>query len=159
MEDKSYIAFIRSKIPESKIILNSACAVIDDGTGRILLQKRSDNHQWGLPGGLLELDESIQNAVLREVREETNLEVELLDFLGVFVNPLMRWRSQDEAQVIGFYFTAKIIGGTLRVNDSESTELRFFAQEELPPIAFPDNRQAIEAYFAHKHHLIEGREF
>jgi len=159
MEDQSYIAFIRSKIPESKIILNAACAVIDDGTGRILMQKRSDNHQWGLPGGLLELDESIQAAVLREVREETNLEVELLDFLGIFVNPLMRWRERDEAQVIGFYFTAKIVGGSLRVNDSESTELRFFSKNDLPPIAFPDNRQAIEAYYAHQHHLIEGRAF
>jgi ADP-ribose pyrophosphatase YjhB (NUDIX family) len=41
-------------VAEAKIILNAACAVLDDGTVSILLQKRTDNHKWGLPGGLLE---------------------------------------------------------------------------------------------------------
>ncbi len=159
MEKPSYIRFIRSKVAEAKIILNAACAVLDDGTGRILLQKRTDNHKWGLPGGLLELDESILDAVKREVKEETNLDIEPTRFIGVFVNPMMRWRERDEAEVICFSFAAKIVGGTLRINDDESSELRYFGRDELPEIHSVDNRQTIEAYFANEEHLIEGRRF
>jgi ADP-ribose pyrophosphatase YjhB (NUDIX family) len=159
MEKPSYIRFIRSKVKTAKIILNAACAVIADEDGKVLLQKRSDNKKWGLPGGLLELDESIQDAVLREVKEETDLDIELTDFIGVFVNPDMRWRVADDAEVICFSFVGKIVGGTLKINDSESLAFGYFGRGELPEIHSVDNVQTIQAYFDHRHHLVEGRQF
>lgn len=160
MEKTSYIRFIRSKVGDAKIILNAACAVIADESGeKVLLQKRSDNHKWGLPGGLMELDESIEQTVLREVKEETDLDIELVDFIGVFINPNMRWRVHDDAMVICFSFVGKIIGGNLKINDSESLGFGYFGKDELPEIHSIDNKQTIQAFFDHKHHLVEGREY
>ena len=71
-----YIHALRAVIGSRKIILNCAGAVIVRD-GKILLQRRSDNGLWGFPGGLLELNETFAQAALREVREETGLEVRL----------------------------------------------------------------------------------
>ena len=67
-----YIKSIRPKLGHDKIILNCAGALIVKD-GRLLLQRRSDNGLWGLPGGLLELDETYEEAARREIREETGL--------------------------------------------------------------------------------------
>jgi ADP-ribose pyrophosphatase YjhB (NUDIX family) len=159
MEQQNYITYLRSMVGNKKIILNAACAVISDDSGKILLQRRSDNKKWGLPGGLMELDESIEQTAIREVKEETNLDIILTDFIGVFNNPNMRWREADEARVICFSFVGKVVGGTLCINDTESLGFDYFGPGELPEIHSVDNRQTIQAFFDQKHHLVEGREY
>ena len=140
-----YIQSIRPKLGHQKIILNCAGAVVEQ-EGKILLQRRSDNGGWGLPGGILELDETYAQAAVREVWEETGLTVRLTALLGIYHNPDMIWPSGDRAHTIGAIFTAEVTGGALRV-DEESLELRFFAGDELPPLCFPDHRLAVEAYW------------
>jgi ADP-ribose pyrophosphatase YjhB (NUDIX family) len=157
--EESYIRFIRRLTGDAKIILNAAAVVIANDKNEILLQHRSDNHLWGLPGGLKELGESIQENALREVKEETSLDVRLTGFIGVFVNPEMRWRVKDTAEVICFYFTGEIIGGALAPGDDESLSLGFFDKDHLPPIHSIDNQQAIDAYFRGIRHSIEGSQF
>jgi len=152
----SYITFLRDLVGDRKIILNATSVVIVNEKNEVLLQHRSDNHLWGLPGGLLELDESIAECAIREVKEETNLDVELSRFLGVFNNPLMRWRETDEARVIAFAFSAKVVGGSLRVNDSESLELAYFPFDQLPQIHSVDNLAAIKAYYKEPQVTVEG---
>ena len=85
-----YIHELRKITGPRKLILNCAGAVIvrDD---RILLQRRTDNGKWGLIGGLLEMNETYEEAALREIREETGLEVALDSFLGIFHNHDMVW--------------------------------------------------------------------
>ena len=139
-----YIQSIRPKLGHQKIILNCAGAVVEQD-GKLLLQRRSDNGAWGLPGGILELDETYAQAAIREVLEETGLNVRLTSFLGIYHNPDMIWSNGDRAHTIGAYFAAEVTGGALRV-DEESLELRFFAADELPPLCFPDHRLALEAY-------------
>ena len=141
-----YIKDLRQYIGNKKIILNCSGAVIERN-GRILLQRRSDNGLWGMPGGLLELDETYAEAAVREIREETGLEVRLTAFLGVFHNYDMVWGNGDRAHTIGGYFTAEITGGELRV-DEESLELHFFGEDELPPLFAEDHRAAVAAYFS-----------
>ena len=80
-----YIHDLRKEIGPRKIILNCAGALIIRD-GRILFQRRTDNGRWGLIGGLLEMNETYQQAALREIREETGLEVRLDHFLGIFHN-------------------------------------------------------------------------
>ena len=140
-----YIKSIRPKLGHQKIILNAAGAVIVRGD-KILLQHRSDNAGWGLPGGILELDETYEEAALREIREETGLTVCLNFLLGIYHNYEMMWPNGDQAHTISAIFTAEILSGEPRV-DEESLELRFFAREELPELCFPDHRAALEAYF------------
>ena len=77
-----YIHGLRPLIGHRKIILNAATTIIERD-GRILLQRRADNGKWGLIGGLLEMNETYEEAAIREAREETGLEIRLESFLGI----------------------------------------------------------------------------
>lgn len=143
-----YISSIRAKLGCQKIILNCAGAIIETD-GKILFQRRSDNGKWGLIGGLLELDETYEEAAVREVREETGLEVRLDSFLGIYHNYDMVWSNGDAAHVIGAYFKASVIGGKLR-KDAESLELEYFSRDEIPELFAEDHRAVVNDY-------LEGR--
>jgi len=155
--EKNYIKMIREKFPTEKVMLVSCCAIIENEQGQILLQHRSDNKLWGLPGGLKELDETLIDCVKREVFEETNLEVEITDFIGVYINPKMSWFEHDQAEVIGFGFSAKVIGGELKINDQESLGFGYFNRDNLPKIHAIDNELLIKDYFEKKTGGIEGK--
>ena len=139
-----YIHDLRRLTGPRKLILNCAGALIVRN-GRILFQRRTDNGRWGLIGGLVEMNETYKDAALREVREETGLEVRLDSFLGIFHNHNMVWSSGDQAHVITAFFTASIISGDPRI-DEESLELRFFGLEEMPPLFAEDHRETMKAY-------------
>jgi 8-oxo-dGTP pyrophosphatase MutT (NUDIX family) len=64
--------------------------LVVDPQGRILLEKRSDSGMWGLPGGAVDTGESITMAALREVKEETGLEVRITRVIGVYSEPTRR---------------------------------------------------------------------
>ncbi len=158
-QDQNYITWIRGLVGDAKIILNAACVVVPNARGEILLQQRSDNGLWGLPGGLKELGESISGTAVREVKEETNLDVVLTGFVGVFINPAMTWRKTDRAEVICHSFIGAITGGELAVNDNESLGFGWFGPDNLPPIHSVDNQETIQAFFAGERNLVEGRRY
>ena len=143
-----YIHDLRKLIGPRKIILNCAGALIihDD---KILFQRRTDNGKWGLIGGLLEMNETYEEAALREIREETGLEVKLEAFLGIFHNHNMVWSNGDAAHVISAFYTAEIISGEPRI-DEESYELRFFERDDIPELFAEDHIAALKAYFKGK---------
>lgn len=157
--EENYIKKLRSLVGDEYIMLNATAVIIVNEQKEVLLQKRSDNGLWGLPGGLLELNETIADAAIREVKEETNLDIKLVKFIGCFTNPFMRWRKKDFAKVFSFAFTGKVIDGELKINDSESTELKYFRLEELPKLHSIDNIQIIEAYYNNKFQMIEGENY
>jgi len=157
MEHPSYIATIRQMVGDTMLILNAANVIIVNEKNEILLQQRSENSLWGLPGGLMEIEDSIENCAIREAKEELGIDVELTGFVGVFTNPMMRWRVNDKAKVICFSFTAKIVSGTVEVSDDESIGFGYFSKDNLPPIHAVDNMEAILAYYAGKRNIIEGR--
>ena len=140
-----YIHELRKEIGPRKIILNCAGALIirDD---KILFQRRTDNGQWGLIGGLVEMNETYKEAALREIREETGLEVRLNSFLGIFHNHNMVWSNGDAAHVISAMFTASIVSGEPRI-DEESYELKYFDRESIPCLPAEDHIAALDAYF------------
>ena len=141
-----YIHELRQVIGHRKIILNCAGALIVRD-GKILFQRRTDNGRWGLIGGLLEMNETYRQAALREIREETGLEVRLESFLGIFHNHDMVWSNGDAAHVLSAMFVASIVRGEPRI-DEESYELRFFGKDEIPELFAEDHVAALEAYFA-----------
>ena len=157
--EQSYIGYLRSMVGDSMVMLNSTAVVITNEQNQILLQKRSDNGLWGLPGGLLELDETIEQGAIREVKEETNLDIVITRFIGVFVNPLMTWRQTDKAKVFAFGFVGKVVGGSLDILDDESLELRYFDIEQMPILHSLDNQNIVETYRNGRYNSVEGKNY
>src|SRR5690349_11084428 len=127
-----------------------ADAAVFDNSGRILLQLRSDFHRWGLPGGAIEVGETFEQAVVRETKEETNLEVAVNRLIGVYSDPAFtttRYPGGDLVHYVSIVFECRVLGGNLAHND-ESTDLRWFSQHELPPDVMKDHVPRIMDAFA-----------
>src|SRR5207237_237908 len=88
---------------------------------------------WGLPGGAMDLGESIGQAVVREVREETGLDVEPTGLVGIYSDPghVIAYPNGEVRHEFSICFTARIIGGEISVADEESTEVRFVPISEI----------------------------
>jgi 8-oxo-dGTP diphosphatase len=104
--------------------LGAATVVIKDG--QVLMILREDFPVWALPAGGVEAGESIPQAAIREVREETGLEVALTRLVGLYSRP--RWFAGSHLAV----FLGHPIGGTLRADPHETRDARFFAPTDLP---------------------------
>ncbi len=120
----------------------AAIAIIQDG--EILLVQRAMEPRkglWSLPAGFIEIDESVEQCAVREVKEETNLDVELTELLAVY-------SVFDDPRYICLLvvYSGKIIGGELRCGD-DASDAKFFPPSDLPPIAFKVHRRAVELAF------------
>jgi|DewCreStandDraft_5_1066085.scaffolds.fasta_scaffold00086_106 ADP-ribose pyrophosphatase YjhB (NUDIX family)/ubiquinone/menaquinone biosynthesis C-methylase UbiE len=126
----------------TKIItpLIAVCAVIRDRDGRVLLARRTDNGLWCLPGGAMEVGETVEAAVRREVREETGLEVALDEppLFGVYSEP----RPGARRHVVVLGFRCRVVGGALTPSD-ETTDFQYVRPEALPDDLVPTHRQRI----------------
>ena len=132
-----YIEGLRQHIGHAPVIMTCAgCAVLDD-SGRVLLQRRGDAEgPWGLPGGAMELGETLEEAAVRETREETGLDVRPDELLGVYTGPLHTYANGDVVQAVVVVLTAKQIGGRLSADGTETVDLGWFALEALPTPIF-----------------------
>ncbi|WP_100406955.1 NUDIX domain-containing protein [Bacillus solitudinis] len=102
---------------------------------QVLLQKRTDVGLWGIPSGHIEIGETVSEAAIREVKEETNLEIRIKKLIGVYSDPNSQVFVYPKGKVIHFIttcFLAEITGGELKCNSSESQEIKFFEQQKLP---------------------------
>ena len=103
-------------------------AVVVDDQGRVLLQRRSDDGLWGLPGGWLDPGETPEQGVVREVREETGLDIEVLRLAAVF-SKLAQLPSGPHSMV-GLTYLARATGGELRP-DHEALEVAWRRPQEI----------------------------
>jgi ADP-ribose pyrophosphatase YjhB (NUDIX family) len=120
----------------------SASAVIFDRRGRLLLQQRSDGGQWGLPGGSVEIGESVTDAAIREVREETGLIVTVRRLVGVYSDParqVVRYPDGNVWHYVNVCFECVVRGGTLTTCD-ETLSLRYVPPTRLPRTLLPNHR-------------------
>lgn len=127
-------------------------AIIQDDGGSILLQRRSDNGLWGLPGGSVEIGESVRDAIVREVREETGLTVEVLRLIGVYSDPRFQIVCYPDGNVVHYIstlFACRILAGTLQTCD-ETLDLRFFDPDRLPENLLPMHRIRIQDALANR---------
>ncbi len=111
-------------------------AVVDGD--QILLTLRADIPVWCVPGGRVEDGESIAQTAIREVREETGLEIELIRLVGIYSRP--QWSDGGDHVVL---FLAKPVGGTLEVQETEVVEACFFHPDALPETLLWWQRQYI----------------
>jgi 8-oxo-dGTP diphosphatase len=94
---------------------------------------------WALPGGRMDLDEKIEQTVVREVKEETGLDVKIVQRIGEYTEKGIK--DDVEYEYYPTCFLAKIVGGEIRKQESEIQEIRIFNLEELPkPLAFEHDK-------------------
>jgi ADP-ribose pyrophosphatase YjhB (NUDIX family) len=119
--------------PKPNSLVVAVSVVVTDEYGNILLQRRSDNDLWGLPGGGMELGESIGQAVVRETKEETGLDVEPTAIVGIYSDPghVIAYADGEVRQEFSICFRANLTGGEASVADQESKEVRFVPMSEL----------------------------
>lgn len=132
--------------------------VVVRGSGdTILLERRRDCGWWGLPGGRVEPGESLVDAAVREVREETGLAVEVTHLIGVYSDPRGRIVTYpdngDVVQLIDVVVGARVLSGNL-ICSHESEEVRFFDPSELPEEIVPPARQPIADAFKDQRGLL-----
>ncbi len=142
-----YVKWIRQRVGRRKIFLAFSSVILRDGDGRILLQKRTDFDFWGLPGGVLELDEDIESCVRRELAEETGLQAGELVLSGVYTHPQfdVTYPNGDEVQMFTFCFNGRWQGGQMAVDGVETSHQEFFAPEAWADLELPSWYQAMLA--------------
>ena len=116
---------------EGKIRLGCSAAIFNE-EGRVLLTRRQDNGQWCMPSGGMEAGESVEEAILREVVEETGLHVRLTRLVGVYSDPnqLVVYQDGNKVQIVALHFQAEIVGGTLGLSD-ETNDFGYFSMAEM----------------------------
>lgn len=118
--------------PEANSLVPAASAVVVDDSGRILLQRRSDNGMWALPGGAMNLGESLPECAARETREETGMDVEIVGIVGTYTNPghVFAYDDGEVRQEFSICFLARPVAGRLEVSE-ESTDVAWFEPAEV----------------------------
>src|SRR4051794_40622122 len=126
--------------PVANSLVPAASAIVTDADGRILLHRRRDNEMWALPGGVMELGESLGGCAVREVREETGLEVEPIGIVGIYSDPkhVFAYDDGEVRQEFSICVECRIIAGSVAVSD-ESYEVRFFAADDVEALPMVDS--------------------
>lgn len=129
----SYIKEIRKYIGHSPM-LSAGATIVVLKDNKILLNLRSDTNTWGIPGGAIELGETLEETAARELKEETNLESEKFTLLNVFSGKdfYFKYPNQDELYSVVALYIADGVTGDLKITDNESFELKYFGKDELP---------------------------
>ena len=117
------------------LLQDGAAAIIVNEKGQILLQSRADNDRWGLPGGCQELGERFEDTIIREVKEETNLDIteDNLELIAIVSGNSRRNEYPNGDVVINntVLYCVKNYSGTLKW-DEESKNMKFFDLDSLP---------------------------
>ncbi|MFD3924902.1 NUDIX hydrolase [Streptomyces sp. NPDC058614] len=128
--------------PEPNSLVVAASAVVTDDQGRILLQRRSDSGLWALPGGGMEMTDSLPGCAVREVKEETGYDIEITGLVGTYTDPrhVIAYSDGEVRRQFNVCFRARIAGGDLTISD-ESTEVRFISPSELGSLPMHHTQQ------------------
>ena len=118
--------------------------IIEVEKGIVLIKRRNPPPGWAIPGGFVDYGETVENAAVREAKEETGLDVELTRLLGVYSDPA----RDPRGHTISTVFVASAAG--IPTAGDDAAEARIFTRDSLPPdIAF-DHRRILEDYFKNK---------
>ncbi|GGU47611.1 NUDIX hydrolase [Lentzea flava] len=118
--------------PKATNIVVAVSAFVQDEHGRLLMIRRTDNDLYSIPGGAQDVGETIGHAVIREVKEETGIDVEPIDIIGVYSDPkhVIAYTDGEVRQQFSICFRAQPVGGNLRTSD-ESSEVHWVSRAQL----------------------------
>ena len=131
-----YIMELRKLVGHRPLLQVGASVIVEDREGRVLLQRRTDNHLWGYAGGSVELDEVVEEAAKRELFEETGLRARSLELFGIFSGRETHhvYPNGDEVSNIDIVYLCRDYTGELAPQPDETEDLRFFHADELPMV-------------------------
>ncbi|MDY6845134.1 MAG: NUDIX hydrolase [Thermodesulfobacteriota bacterium] len=124
--------------------LPAVAALVENGDNELLLVQRAVEPavgRWGLPGGFIEVDETVEDAVLRELKEETGIEGRIKKLINISSQLSHFWGRL----VIIIGYRIEISGGILKPGD-DAQDAMFFPLSQLPPVVFSSHRELIKAY-------------
>ena len=101
--------------PKASSLVPSVNVVVVNDTGEILMIRRSDNENWAVPGGAIDLGESMTDAAIRETKEESGIDCEITGLVGIYTDPkhIILYTSNNEArQEFSILLTARPTSGT-----------------------------------------------
>lgn len=137
--------------PAPNSLVPSANVVVEDEAGRILLIRRTDNGNWALPGGAMDLGETIVQAGEREVLEETGIHCKVTGLVGIYTNPrhVLEYTSNGEVrQEFSIVFTAAWVDGS-PTPSSESSQVVWVSPDRLDDHPMhPSMRQRVDQFLA-----------
>jgi ADP-ribose pyrophosphatase YjhB (NUDIX family) len=118
--------------PEANSIVVAVTAFVLDNDDRVLMIRRTDSGLYAIPGGAQEVGETISQTVVREVQEETGIDVEPSELIGVYSDPehVIAFTNGEVRQEFSICFRAQPAGGQLRTS-SESSEVLWIERSEL----------------------------
>ncbi|RZD83973.1 NUDIX domain-containing protein [Streptomyces albidoflavus] len=145
--------FRNPEAPPANSVVPSVTAVVQDDAGRLLVIHKTDNDLWALPGGGHDIGERVADTVVREVEEETGIQVQVEGLVGLYTDPdhVLEYDDGEVRQQFSICFRARPVGGRLRTS-SESKEVRWVDASDLNALTIhPSMRLRIE------HGLDAGR--
>lgn len=131
-----YIMNLREKVGHSPLIGVGATTLVFNNKNELLLNLRSDTNTWGIPGGSKELKETLEECAIRELKEETNINVNDLELITVLSGKeyFFEYPNEDELDCVIALYKVSNYEGELNINDKESKELKFFSLDNLPEL-------------------------
>ncbi|MBY8885647.1 NUDIX domain-containing protein [Streptomyces sp. PTM05] len=130
-----FLRDLRETVGRRLLCLPGVNAVVLDDEQRVLLVRRSDDGRWTIVGGIPEPGEQPAQAMVREIYEETAVRAVVERVVAVYAEPPITYPHGDQVQFMSTTFRCRAVGGEARVNDDESTEVGWFALDELPALS------------------------
>ncbi len=139
----AFLAELRRHVGHSLILVPTTVVIVRDDSERILFVHDHDADAWTLPGGILEPDEAPPAAAVREVREETGIEICLTGLIDVIGGPGCEttYRNGDRIAWVATLYAAQATGGTLLPDGHEIREARFVAPADIHQLALRADAQ------------------
>ena len=118
--------------PRPTRLVPAASAVVADDESRLLMAKRTDNGLWTIPGGGMKPGETIADAAIREVKEETGIDVEVVALVGIYTNPqhVVEYSDGEVRQQFSVCFACRPVGGEPTPSD-ETSDVGYFTPNEI----------------------------
>ena len=150
--------FYDSTAPKPNSIHPAAAVALFNTEGNILMLRRKDNDKWTLPGGTLDFGESLTDCAVREVREETGLQIRITGLIGTYTDPqvLIAYSDGEVRQEFTLVYAAEIESGELEIDDEskEAAWIPLSSAVELP-LADSQRRRLLDV----KDYQKEGKPF
>lgn len=131
-----YTQWLRGYVGPQRLMQIRASGLIRNEAGHVLLAQRADVMLWDVPGGSVELGETPATALVRELSNETGLQVVPQSVIGVYAGPDWAWTypNGDQADIFNILIACTIAGGRLTLQGRQNLRIAFFPTDALPSL-------------------------